>query len=140
MQQVRWGILGCGNIARKFVAAVDAVDAATVTAAASRNEEKARQFAKAWNIPLAFGSYEALLQSGAVDAVYIATPHSAHFELARQALLADVPVLCEKAFTANAAQAKELFRIAQERRVFCMEAMWTRFLPVMQKMQQVIHQ
>ncbi len=140
MQQVRWGILGCGNIARKFVAAVDAVDAATVTAAASRNEEKARQFAKAWNIPMAFGSYEALLQSGAVDAVYVATPHSTHFELARQALLADVPVLCEKAFTVNAEQAKELFRIARERRVFCMEAMWTRFLPVMQKMQQVIRQ
>ncbi len=140
MQQVRWGILGCGNIARKFVQAVDTVEQATVTAAASRSIEKAQKFAQKWDIPLAFGSYDELLYSGKVDAVYIATPHNTHFELARQALLADVPVLCEKPFTVCAVQAKELLQIAQQRKVFCMEAMWTRFLPVMSKLQELIGQ
>ncbi len=138
MQVVRWGILGCGNIARKFVQAVETVEGAVVQAAASRSLEKAQKFAHDWNIPLAYGGYEKLWETGSVDAVYIATPHNTHFTYARQALLAGMPVLCEKPFTVTAAEAWELRRIAQEKHVFCMEAMWTRMLPVMRRMQEMV--
>lgn len=138
MQVVRWGILGCGNIARKFVQAVEAVEGAVVQAAASRNLGKAQQFAQDWNIPLAYGGYEKLWEKGNVDAVYIATPHNTHFIYTRQALLAGMPVLCEKPFTVTAAEAWELYHIAQEKQVFCMEAMWTRMLPAMRRMQEMV--
>ncbi len=126
---VRWGILGAGGIARKLADAVTRYTASTVVAVGSRDEAKAQAFADEAGIPTAYGSYEALLADPDVDVVYVATPHSHHHEHALLAIEAGKHVLCEKAFTQNAAQAREVVAAARAKGVFVMEAMWTRHLP-----------
>lgn len=129
MQTVRWGILGCGKIARKFAADLKWVQQAQLVAVAAREQEKALAFAKEFNVVFSFGSYEALAQSTEVDVIYIATPHSHHYQHTLLCLQNNKAVLCEKAFAINAREASEMIALAQQRRVFLMEAFWTRFLP-----------
>jgi predicted dehydrogenase len=130
-EKFRWGILGPGSIARKFAAGLQALPDAELAAVASRAKERADAFADAFGAPRRYGSYEALVRDPDVDAVYVATPHPFHHEHSLLCLKAGKPVLCEKPFTVNARLAREVVRTARETGVFLMEAMWTRFLPVM---------
>ncbi len=129
--QVRWGILGPGNIARKFAKGLTAVPGASLAGVASRSLDRARAFADEHGCPRAYGSHADLAGDPDIDAVYIATPHPQHLAAARLCLEAGKAVLCEKPITVNAHQLEELIALAQARQVFLMEAMWTRFLPAM---------
>lgn len=128
----RVGILGTGWIAEKMAITINGMtpDKNIVAyAVASRTLDKAKSFASQWKFNKAYGSYEDLVNDPQVDLVYIATPHSEHYENALLCLQANKPILCEKAFTACAWQAEEIFRIAHERKVFVTEAIWTRYMP-----------
>lgn len=128
---LRWGILGPGGIARRFASDIPTHTASSVVAVGSRSGARAAAFAAEFDIPTAYGSYAELVADSRVQAVYIATPHSEHLEHALLALAAGKPVLVEKSLTRNAAEARALFDAAAERNLFAMEAMWTRFLPHM---------
>jgi predicted dehydrogenase len=132
---IRWGILGSGNIARKFASDLALVDNAQLVAVGSRTDEKARNFAKEFPVTHIHGSYEALAKNENVDVIYIATPHSHHYENTLLCLKYNKAVLCEKAFAVNTRQAREMVRIAREKDIFLMEALWTKFLPHYRKMQ-----
>lgn len=109
-----------------------------MVAVGSRDAERARAFADRFGIPAAYGSYAELVADDAVDIVYVASPHSGHFEQTLQAIEAGLHVLVEKAFTRNAREAERLIEAARERGVFLMEAMWTRFLPHIDVVRQVL--
>jgi predicted dehydrogenase len=126
---LRWGVLGTGGIAATFAADLALSDSGRVVAVGSRRIETAEVFAERFGIPNRHGSYEALVADPEVDVVYVATPHPLHHPHARLALRAGKPVLVEKPFTVDAAQARELVAIARDAGLFLMEAMWTRFLP-----------
>ena len=133
MRTFNWAILGPGHIAHKFAQDLAFVPNARLHAVASRSLSKAQDFAATYGAPHAVGSYEALQSVPDIDAVYIATPHSEHHAHALLCLRAGLPVLCEKAFTQNAAQAQELLAVARQQGVFLMEAFWTRFFPAIYK-------
>ena len=122
-------IMGAGGIANAMAYTVNAMDDAKLYAIGSRSLEKAREFAAKYNIEKAYGSYEDLVKDDNVDLVYIATPHSHHYENAKLCIEHGRAVLCEKAFTVNAKQAEEIFKLAAEKNVFITEAFWTRFMP-----------
>jgi predicted dehydrogenase len=134
---IRWGILGTG-----FIAALQTRDlnehGFTVQAVGSRSLDSARAFAEQHGVPAAHGSYEALVADPAVDVVYIATPHPFHHANALLALNAGKHVLVEKAFTMNAREAREVFDLAASRGLVALEAMWSRFLPHMVRLREVI--
>ena len=138
--KIRWGILGCGRIARKFAADLRLVADAELTAIASRNKETLELFAKDFPCKHLHNSYESLAANNEVDVIYIATPHSHHYEHTILCLNHDKGVLCEKAFAINSRQAKEMIKIAKERKVFLMEALWTKFLPHYKKLQELLEQ
>ncbi|HIU74322.1 MAG TPA: Gfo/Idh/MocA family oxidoreductase [Candidatus Pelethocola excrementipullorum] len=124
------GIIGAGHIACKMAVALNGLDD-TVAAygVASRDLAKAEEFAKEWGFQKAYGSYEELVKDPDIDLVYIATPHSLHFEQAKLSLEHGKAVLCEKAFTMNAKQARELTALAKEKKLLLAEAIWTRYMP-----------
>lgn len=135
------GILGAGNIARAMAYAVNGLgDGYSAYAAASRDGAKAEKFAREHHVKKAYGSYEEMLQDEAVDLVYIATPHSHHFDHMKLCLKYGKPILCEKAFTMNAAQAKEIFSMAEKKRIFLTEAIWTRYMPGREMLKQLLEQ
>lgn len=137
MSDFKWGILGTGGIARAFSNDLALLEGHRVAAIGSRKESTALEFATEFPGAAAFGSYEALVQSD-VDAIYVATPHPMHLANSMLAMEAGKPVLCEKAFTVNATEAKTLIDFSTSHRVPLMEAMWTRFLPHIQKIKEVI--
>lgn len=124
------GILGTGSIARKMAETVNQMNDASLYAAASRTLKNAEKFAEEFNIPHYYGSYEELAKDNNIDLVYIATPHSRHYEDCMLCLENGRNVLCEKAFTANAKQAKEVLEYAEKQGLFISEAIWTRFMPM----------
>ncbi|WIY04818.1 Gfo/Idh/MocA family oxidoreductase [Amycolatopsis mongoliensis] len=126
---LRWGIMGTGGIAGAFAEDLKLTGSGVVAAVGSRTPESAGAFAEQRGIPARHGSYEALANDPDVDIVYVATPHPLHHGNARVALEAGKPVLVEKPFTMNAAEARDLVALAKDRNLFLMEAMWTRFLP-----------
>lgn len=126
---LRWGVLGTGGIARSFIREVGALDDARVVAVGSRTTERADLVAAELGVSAAHGSLAELVTDPAVQAVYVATPHPAHAEGALAAIAAGKHVLVEKPFTMNAAQARQVAAAARAAGVFCLEAMWTRFLP-----------
>src|SRR4030095_6385114 len=138
--KIRWGILGCGRIARKFAADLRLVADAELTGIASRNNETLKLFANDFPSRYHHNSYEALAANKEVDVIYIATPHSHHYEHTMLCLNHDKAVLCEKAFAINSRQAKEMIETAKERKVFLMEALWTKFLPHYKKLQELLQQ
>lgn len=138
--RIRWGILGCGRIARKFAADLRLVEDAELTAIASRNKETLELFAKDFPCKHHHNSYEALAANNEVDVIYVATPHSHHYEHTMLCLNHNKAVLCEKAFAINSRQAKEMIKTAKERKVFLMEALWTKFLPHYKKLQELLQQ
>ncbi len=136
-KKTRWGILATGGIARLFTR--DLIDHGhAVVAVGSRDGAKARAFADEFGIGRAHGSYEALAADPEVDAVYVATPHPMHAANAKLALNAGKHVLVEKAFTLNAAEAREVVDLAREKGLVVLEAMWTRFLPHMVRIRQIL--
>jgi predicted dehydrogenase len=126
---VRWGFIGTGKIAQTFARDLALIDEGEVVAVGSRRRETADTFGDEFNVARRYDSYEALVSDPDVDAVYVGTPHPMHFENASLALHHGKPVLVEKAFTMNGAEASELVDLARQRGLFMMEAMWTRFLP-----------
>lgn len=138
--KIRWGILGCGRIARKFATDLKLADDAILTAAGARSIESANAFAKDFPVAYTHGSYEELVQNENVDVIYIATPHSEHYKNTMLCLEHGKAVLCEKAFAVNSGQAKAMIDKAREKKVFLMEAMWTKFLPNFQKVQSLLQE
>lgn len=133
------GIIGAGWIAEKMAEALAGQpQGCQVLAIASRSKEKAEAFAAKWHLPKAYGSYEELVDDPEVDLIYVATPHSHHFEHARLALTHGKPCLVEKAFTANAAEARELITLAKEKGLFITEAIWTRYMPLSHKVREIM--
>jgi predicted dehydrogenase len=128
---LRWGILGTGGIAQTFASDLRLTDSGVISAVGSRSQSSADRFADAFGIETGHPSYEALVADPAVDVVYVATPHPMHRDNAILALRAGKPVLVEKPFAMNAAEAAEIVKVARETGLFAMEAMWTRFLPHM---------
>lgn len=126
---LRWGVLAPGRIADAFVTAVSRYTRQRVVAVGSRSPDRAGAFAARHGIDRAVGSYAELVQDPAVDVVYVASPHSEHAAQAALAVAAGKHVLVEKAFTRNAAEARELVAAARAAGVLAVEAMWTRFLP-----------
>ena len=134
----RIGIIGAGWIAEKMAQALAPIKDIEVYAIASRSNQKAESFAKEYNIPKAYGSYAEMVTDPQVDLVYIATPHSHHFEHAMLALESGKPVLVEKAFTANASQAEKLIQTAKDKGLFITEAIWTRYMPLSHKVKEIM--
>jgi predicted dehydrogenase len=135
---VRWGILATGGIARTFTEDLLRLDDHEVVAVGSRAMSSARAFADRYGIERAYGSYEALATDDEVDVVYVATPHSGHFRAARTCLLAGRAVLVEKPLTVTAAEALEIAELAKGRGLFAMEAMWTRFNPLIRQICELV--
>ncbi|WP_028650375.1 Gfo/Idh/MocA family protein [Nocardioides halotolerans] len=133
---LRWGVLGPGRIARTFARDLALVPGAELTAVGSRSLERASAFARELGFASAYGSYAELLADDAVDAVYVASPHALHVEHVTAALEAGKHVLCEKPLTLRAADAEQLFALAQRHDRLLMEAMWTACHPVVLAVQQ----
>ncbi|MCA9883601.1 MAG: Gfo/Idh/MocA family oxidoreductase [Anaerolineae bacterium] len=136
MDPIRWGILSTGNIANQFAKGLQVMDDAELVAVGSRSQEKADEFGDKYNVPHRHGNYDDLANDPDVDAIYIASPHSHHHEHMMLCLNAGKHVLCEKAFTLTADEAEECINLAQEKGLFLMEAMWTRFLPGIVKLRE----
>lgn len=128
-QIIRWGILGCGRIARKFAADLKHVAGAELVAVGSRSRTTAEEFVKDFPAKHVHNSYEALVANPEVDIIYVASPHGLHHEHAILCLEHKKAVLCEKAFAINSRQAKEMIDVAKKQKVFLMEALWTKFMP-----------
>lgn len=127
--KIRWGILGCGKIANKFAGDLKFVQDAELKAVASRSAAKLESFAREHQAPLTFDSYEGLVTCADVDAIYVATPHGLHYEHVLLCVNHNKSVLCEKAFALNLRQAREMVELARNKKVFVMEAFWTKFIP-----------
>ena len=133
------GIIGAGHIANKMALTLSKMDNMQAYAIAARDYERALAFTREWNMEKAYGSYEELADDPEVDLIYIATPHALHYEQARMCLLKGKNVLCEKTFTANAQQAADLCRLAQENKCYLAEAIWTRYMPFSQTIAELAH-
>ena len=134
----RIGIIGAGHIAEKMAATINGMPEAEAYAVASRQYGKAAAFAGRFGFAKAFGSYEALVEDPDVDLVYVATPHSLHYDHVRLCLGHGKAVLCEKAFMANAREAEEVTRISEENNVFLAEAIWTRYMPFRKTLRDIV--
>ncbi len=135
------GIIGAGWIADKMgetLSGVPADKGLVKYAIASRDIVKARSFAEHWGFKKAYGSYQELVDDPDVDLVYIATPHSHHYPHTKLALEAGKPVLCEKAFMANAREAEEILNLAHRKGIFITEAIWTRYMPLSLKVKELL--
>jgi len=135
---LRWGVLGTGWIADQFVASLRAHTRQVVAAVGSRSTASAEAAAARWEAGSAHGSYEALVEDPAVDIVYVATPHNFHLPHALLAIAAGKHVLVEKPVGLDAAEARAIGEAAQRAGVFCMEAMWTLFLPKFDVVRQLL--
>ena len=133
-KKVNWGIIGLGKIAHKFAQDILLSEAAHLQAVASRSVEKAKKFKIDFHAESAYGSYLELIKDEAVDIVYIALPHSQHFEFSMLALQHDKSVLCEKPMGLNPQEVEKLQEEAKKRKLFLMEGIWTRFIPASQKL------
>jgi len=133
MKHVNWGIVGLGNIAHYFVQDLLTVKNATLYAVASRSQYKANDFAKQYDAKKAYGSYAELYKDEDVDVIYIATPHALHLENTLSALQAKKAVLCEKPMALSYNEIKQIADKAKAHNVFLMEAIWTNFMPHLEK-------
>ena len=138
MATTTWGIIGPGKIARKFAASLHLVKDAPLRAVASRDLDRAWEFAREHGAGNAYGTYEELAADPSIDAVYIATPHGYHAEHALLCLGQGKAVLCEKPMALSARQAQSMIDAARASGAFLMEAMWTRFLPMMSSVMQLV--
>lgn len=126
---MKFGILAPGNIARSMAQAVSEIEGMECYAVASRDYGRAENFAKQWGFAKAYGSYQELAEDPQVELIYVASPHSHHYQHTKLCLEHNKHVLVEKAFTVNAAQAEELIRLSEEKGLLLAEAIWTRYMP-----------
>jgi predicted dehydrogenase len=142
MVKFRWGIFGTGSVSAKFAAGLRQLRDAEVVMVASRQAAQAGRFAAAFGIPNAIEGYDAAVAAapGMVDAIYIATPPTLHQAHAVACLTARIPVLIEKPFATDPAAAHAIADVAAATRTFCMEAMWTRFMPALTRLRELIAQ
>ena len=138
MKRMNIGILGAGHIACKMAEAINKTECAKLYAVGARSVERAWDFAQRWQAEKAYGSYEQLVKDENVELIYVATPHNFHYEHARLCLEHGKNVICEKPFTVNAKQARELFDLAESKGLMITEALWTRFLPMRFKLDEII--
>ena len=138
MTNIRWGIIGTGNIAKQFARGLKVLPDAQLVAVGSRAQESADAFGEEFGVPHRHASYADLAADGEVDAVYIATPHGSHMDNSLLCLEKGKAVLCEKPFAVNAAQAERVVQEARSRGLFLMEAMWTRYFPLMDRVRSLI--
>ena len=131
-------ILGAGSIAATMATTLQPLKDVTCYAVAARDLKRAQIFADKFGFQKAYGSYKDMLEDPDVELVYIATPHSHHYEHIRMCLNHDKHVLCEKAFTANARQAEEVLKLAESKGLLLTEAIWTRYMPMRQTINEVI--
>jgi len=132
IQKIKWGIIGLGNIANQFAADLQLLKDAELTAVASRDSDKAKEFAQKYNCTKAYNSYDALFEDENVDIIYIATPHNSHAELSIKALENGKHVLCEKPIALSYTDALRMTEASKKYNKFFMEAFWTRFIPSVQ--------
>jgi predicted dehydrogenase len=136
--KIGWGIIGTGKIAKAFATGLSVLPKAELVAVGSRTAESANQFGTQFGIPYCHASYEALVNDPNVEVVYVATPHAFHKENAILGLEAGKAVLCEKPFTINAREAEAVIHLAREKKLFLMEAMWTRYIPLVVKFRELL--
>lgn len=137
---IRWGILGAGSIAKKFAADLQHVQNAKLVAVGSRTQENADAFADLFSIEKRYSSYLQLVEDKDIDIIYIATPHILHHENTLMCLQHHKAVLCEKPFAINQKQVMEMIQLAKEKKIFLMEALWSRFLPHFIKLKEIVAQ
>ena len=135
---MKWGILATGVIARKFADTINQMPGESLAAVGSRTLEQAKAFADEYKAKEYYASYEELAADPEVEAIYVSTPNSMHFENCRMCLNAGKHVLCEKPFTTESWQAEALYRLAEEKGLFIMEAFWTRLLPLYEKRRELL--
>jgi predicted dehydrogenase len=133
MRKTRWGILGTGSIAALFAEDLGRLPGAELAAIGSRSQATATAFARSFGARRAHGSYRALAADPEVDVIYVATPNSLHMEHCLLALEHGKPILCEKPFALSASEARTVIELARRKRLFCMEGMWMRFVPLMRE-------
>ena len=138
MKRTRWGILSTGWIAKKFAEGLSVLPDAEIVAVGSRAQEPADAFGDEYGVPHRHASYEALVADPDVDVIYIGTPHPFHKENAILSLEAGKAVLLEKPFTINAGEAKEVIALARKKGLFLMEAMWSRYIPIIVKLRELL--
>ena len=131
---IRWGILGCGKIAHKFASDLALSETGILYACASKDKQKASDFAAQYQAEKNFDSYEALAACEEIDVIYIATPHSFHYVHTMLCLQHQKHVLCEKPLAIRHEQVKHMISEAQNQNLFLMEAMWTAFLPAVEEL------
>ncbi len=135
-----WGVIGPGKIAHKFVKDLLTLPNARLHGVASRSLDRAQEFANQYNAPHAYGSYEDLVSCPELDIVYIATPHSEHCKNTLLFLNNKIPVLCEKPMGINSLEVQQMVTTARNQQTYLMEALWTRFLPAIQKIITLINE
>jgi predicted dehydrogenase len=138
MKQYKWGIIGPGKIANKFAVALNLAGDSSLEAVASRDGARAREFAEKFGAARSYDNYEQLAEDPAIDVIYIATPHGFHAEHTLLCLKNGKAVLCEKPMALYGRQVQSMVDAAMEHQVFLMEAMWTRFVPVMEKILELV--
>ena len=137
---LNWGIIAPGRVAHRFAQDLSLTDGARLYAVASRSQERAKTFADMYGAAHAYGSYEEILSCPDLDIVYIASPHSGHYEHTRMCLTKGIPVLCEKPLAMNLAQARDMVATARSSGTFLMEAIWTRFIPLFEETLQLLQE
>jgi predicted dehydrogenase len=138
VKPVRWGILGTGWIANEFAQGLAQLSDAELVAVGSRTAGSAQRFGEPYNVPHRHGSYQALVEDADVDVIYVATPNPLHKKHSLLCLESGKAVLCEKPFALNAREAEEVIQAAREHKLFLMEAMWSRFFPLMAKVRSLL--
>ncbi len=130
---VKFGIIGCGNISKKFSDAVNQSENASLVAVAASDKKRADNFAKLFDVQTAFGSYDEIIADNSVDIIYIGLTNNLHYAISKKCIINEKNVLCEKPLTLTYEETKELCELAKKHNVLFMEAMWTRCLPSYQK-------
>lgn len=138
MDKLKMGILAAGGIAGVMADTIRRMDQVELTAVGARNYDRAKAFADQYGFARAYGSYEELAGDPEIELIYIASPHSHHYEHIRLCLEHGKHVLCEKAFTVNERQAEEMFALAKEKGLLLTEAMWVRYMPMCRTLQEII--
>lgn len=129
----RFGVMGAGNISNKFCDAAEKTEEVCVTAVAARSEERAREFAEKYEIHTYYGNYEEMLQKEKLDGVYIGVVTGMHVQLTELCIRYGIPVLCEKALTGSSEEAERIFKLAEEKKIFVMEGVWSLFFLQIEK-------
>ncbi len=137
-ERVRVGIMGTGRIAGVMAATIKEIRGVACYAVGSRSMDNAARFAQDYGIKKAYGSYEELVGDPKVDLIYVATPHSEHYANVMLALSAGKNVICEKAFMLSESQAREVFAFAEEKKLLLTEAIWTRYMPMRNKLREIL--